>query len=272
MLKDPTERFSGRVGAYVKYRQGYPDTLIPLIEKLAKLTAHSLIADVGCGTGILAEAFLKRGYDVLGVEPNQEMRESAERRLHRFARFMSVAGSAESTGLQPSSIDLVTVGRAFHWFNTGRALAEFARILKPDGWGVIVWNRRKASSFMSSYDSLLQTYCDDYHEMRSARDRQRELLDELGFCLVTLEHSDSCTLEQLLGRFLSLSVTPDPQHSKFQPMLRGIETLFSEHEVQGHVRFEYDTLIYHKQRSEDWPSRSGKSTTEGGSVPVGGSE
>ena len=60
MVKDPTERFSGRVGAYVKYRQGYPDTLVPLIEKQAELTTHSVIADVGCGTGLLAEAFLKK--------------------------------------------------------------------------------------------------------------------------------------------------------------------------------------------------------------------
>ena len=246
MMKDPTERFSGHVGAYVKYRQGYPDTLIPLIEKTGHLTTHSVIADVGCGTGVLAEAFLKKGYVVLGVEPNPEMRESAERRLRCFSRFRSVAGSAESTGLEPGSIDLVTAGRAFHWFDTGRALAELSRILKPDGRCVIVWNRRKASSFVSAYDSLLQTYCDDYREMRSARDQQRKLLEELGFCLVALAHTDSCNLEQLRGRILSLSVTPDPGHPKFEPMLRRVEGLFREHEVQGLVRFEYDTLVYHR--------------------------
>ena len=48
----------------------------------------------------------------------KEMRESAEQRLRRFSRFRSVAGSAESTGLESASIDLVTVGRAFHWFDT----------------------------------------------------------------------------------------------------------------------------------------------------------
>jgi SAM-dependent methyltransferase len=205
-----------------------------------------VIADVGCGTGLLAEALLKKGYAVFGVEPNQEMRESAEHRLGCFSRFRSVASSAESTGLEPASIDLVTVGRAFHWFDTGRALAEFSRILKPDGCAVIVWNRRRASSFVSAYDSLLQTYCDGYRAMRSARDQQRKLLEELGFCLVALEHTDSCTLEQLRGRILSLSVTPDPGHPKFEPMLRRVEGLFREHEAQGLVRFEYDTLVYHR--------------------------
>jgi len=270
MTKDPRERFSGRVGAYVKYRQGYPDTLIPLIETLAELTTHSVIADVGSGTGLLAEAFLRSGYAVLGVEPNREMRESGEQRLLRFSRFRSVAGSAESTGLEPGGVDLVAAGRAFHWFDTARALAEFSRILKPDGWCVIVWNRRKVGPFMSAYDSFLQTYCDDYREMRSARDQQRKLLGDLGFCLTTLAHSEVCTLEELRGRILSLSVTPDPENPMFEPMLQNIEGLFCEHEVQGRVRFEYDTLVYHRRHSSDW-TRLVKSTIKD-AVSVGGSE
>jgi ubiquinone/menaquinone biosynthesis C-methylase UbiE len=270
-VKDPTERFSGRVDAYVKYRQGYPDALIPLIEQQAELTRDSVIADVGCGTGLLAEVFLRSGYAVLGVEPNQEMRESAEERLRCFSRFRSVAGSAESTGLESGSIGLVTVGRAFHWFDAAKALAEFSRILKPDGWCVIVWSRRKAGPFTSAYDSFLQTYCDDYREMRSARDQQRKRLEELGFCLATLAHSEACTLEQLRGRILSLSVTPDPENPKFEPMLQGIEGLFREHEVQGQVRFEYDTLVYHKRHLSDL-SRAVNSVTEEGRVSAGGSE
>jgi len=271
MVKEPTERFSGRVGAYVKYRQGYPDALVPLVEKQAELTTHSVIADVGCGTGLLSEAFLRSGYTVLGVEPNREMRESAEQQLRRFSRFTSVAGSAESTGLGSGSVDLVTVGRAFHWFDTERALAEFSRILKPDGWCVIVWNRRKAGPFMGAYDSFLQTYCDDYLEMRSARTQQRKRLEDVGFCLATLAHSEMCTLEQLRGKILSLSVTPDPQHPKFEPMLQSIDGLFREHEVQGQVRFEYDTLVYRKRHLLDL-SRSVKSATEEGRVSAGGSE
>lgn len=268
-VKDPTERFSGRAGAYVKYRQGYPGGLIPLIEIQAELTEHSVIADVGCGTGLLAEPFLKKGYAVLGVEPNQEMRESAEQCLHGFSRFRSIAGSAEATRLEPRSIDLVTVGRAFHWFDTASALAEFSRILKPDGWCAIVWNRRKASPFMDAYNSLLRTYCDDYRQMRSARDQQRKLLEDLGFSPATLAHGERCTLEQLRGRILSLSVTPDRENPKFEPMLQSIELLFREHEIQGQVRFEYDTLLYHSRRSPDWTSRTLESPTEEGRVSVG---
>ena len=272
MAKDPTERFSGRVSAYVKYRQGYPETLIPLIEKQVELTRVSMIADVGCGTGLLAEGFLKNGYAVFGVEPNEEMRHSAEQRFRRFPSFRSVPGSAESTGLESASIDLVTVGRAFHWFDTKSALGEFSRILKPDGSCMIIWNRRKASPFMSAYDSLLQAYCDDYRELRAARDQQRKLLEDLGFSLATLAHSEMCTLEQLQGRILSLSVSPDPDNPKFAPMLQSIKALFREHEVQGRVSFEYDTLIYHKRHRANWTSGVVKSPTGDGRVCVGGPE
>jgi len=271
-MKDATERFSGRVGAYLKYRQGYPDALIPLIEKKSGLTRHSVVADVGCGTGLLAECFLRNGYPVFGVEPNQEMRESAEQRLHAFAGFRSVAGSAESTGLKSNSIDLVTVGRAFHWFNTRRALAEFSRILKPEGSCAIVWNQRKGSSFMRDYDSFLQAYCDDYREMRSARAEQRKLLEDLGFCLSTLAHSERSTMKQLRGKILSLSITPDPQHPRFEPMLKSIEELFHKHESDGQVRFEYNTLVYHRSCLADLNSSILESATDEARVSLGGSE
>jgi hypothetical protein len=124
---------------------------------------------------------------------------------------------------------------------------------------------------VGAYDSLLRTYCDDYRQLRSARDQQRKLLEDLGFSLATLAHSEMCTLEQFQGKILSLSVTPDPQHPKFEPMLQSIEELFCEHEVQGQVRFEYDTLVYHKRHLSDLTGMV-KNATEEGKASVGGSE
>jgi ubiquinone/menaquinone biosynthesis C-methylase UbiE len=224
---------------------------------------------VGCGTGLLAEPFLKKGYAVLGVEPNREMLAAAEQRLRSFSRFRIMAASAEATGLEPHSTDLVMVGRAFHWFDTRQALAEFSRILKPAGWCVIVWNRRKSSPFMNAYNSLLQTYCDDYRQLRSDRDQQRKLLEDLGFRLATLAYGEMCTLEQLQGRILSLSVTPDPENPKFEPMLQSIEGLFHEHQVGGHVRFEYDTVVYHSRCLSEWTTDKHKSAARENRVSVG---
>src|SRR5215210_7135026 len=93
---DSTRRFSDRVGHYVRYRPGYPLEVIGFLREHGVLAADSVVVDVGSGTGISAELFLREGNRVYGVEPNAEMRGAAERLLlPRFPAFRSVNGSAE---------------------------------------------------------------------------------------------------------------------------------------------------------------------------------
>ncbi len=96
-MTDPTQRFTGRVDNYARYRPSYPRDILNLLETGCGLTSASVIADVGSGTGILSELFLQNGNRVFGVEPNAQMREVGERRLQRYTRFASVAGTAEAT-------------------------------------------------------------------------------------------------------------------------------------------------------------------------------
>ena len=80
-MTDPTQRFTNRVDHYVRHRPSYPRAVLDLLETRCALTSASVVADVGSGTGILSELFLENGNRVLGIEPNREMREAAERRL-----------------------------------------------------------------------------------------------------------------------------------------------------------------------------------------------
>jgi hypothetical protein len=81
---DSTQRFSTRVGFYVRSRPRYPSNLIPFLKSaLGVLPAH-VIADIGSGTGFLCEPFLSNGNPVFGVEPNAPMREAAESLLAKF--------------------------------------------------------------------------------------------------------------------------------------------------------------------------------------------
>ena len=138
----PTTRFSNRVENYIKYRPGYPDAIIPFLEKSIELKKDFRIADIGSGTGLFSELFLKNGYHVIGVEPNADMRSASEQKLAHYIGFTSKAHQAEKTGFRSHSIDLITVGQAFHWMDPVATKKEFFRILKPGGHVVLAWNLR----------------------------------------------------------------------------------------------------------------------------------
>ena len=82
------------------------------------------------------------------------MREAGERLLRHFPNFTSVTGTAEATTLPGQSVDFIVVGQAFHWFNHERCRPEFVRILKPNGWVAIIFNRRRsdANSLAAAYE------------------------------------------------------------------------------------------------------------------------
>ncbi|HVG26159.1 MAG TPA: class I SAM-dependent methyltransferase, partial [Acidobacteriaceae bacterium] len=134
-----TRRFSGRVQAYERYRQRYPaEAVLERLRDWCGLTPAWRVADVGAGTGMLSEVFLENGNDVVAVEPNAEMREVCEGLRSRWPGLRVVEATAEATELEDGSVEMVAAGRAFHWFDEERALAEFRRVLAPEGWVVLV--------------------------------------------------------------------------------------------------------------------------------------
>lgn len=249
-MQNPTERFSTRVGNYVKYRPSYPPAILDALKQRCKLTEDSVIADVGCGTGILAEMFLRNGNTVYGIEPNIEMRKASERLLARYPRFRSTNGTAEATTLHDGSVDFVTAGQAFHWFDKNGARAEFSRILKRGGWVALVWNVRliDTTPFLRDYEALLQTYGTDYAETKH-RNLLEEDLDsffgDAGPQIVTFPNVQVFDYEGLEGRLLSSSYTPEPGHPNHAPMLQALRTVFEAHQVDGIVAFEYETKLYY---------------------------
>lgn len=69
--------------------------IVDLLQKEYGLTTNKIIADVGAGTGISSELFLKTGFTVLAIEPNKEMREAAVSLLSVYPKFKAIDGSAE---------------------------------------------------------------------------------------------------------------------------------------------------------------------------------
>lgn len=127
----PTERFTDRADAYVRYRPDYPPDAIDRILGGLGDPAGLVAADVGAGTGISARLLAGRGVRVLAIEPNRAMREAMERRPLVEPR----EGTAEATGLPDASVDLVLAAQAWHWFDRPATLREFRRILRGNAAG-----------------------------------------------------------------------------------------------------------------------------------------
>jgi SAM-dependent methyltransferase len=97
------------------------------------------VVDLGAGTGKLTRGLVALGHRVTAVEPLAEMLDHLRRVV---PAAVAVAGSAESMPLPDESADVVVCAQAFHWFDQPAALAEIARVLRPDGRIGLVWNTR----------------------------------------------------------------------------------------------------------------------------------
>ncbi len=244
---DPTKRFSNRVQNYIRYRPGYPEEVLQILGKETGLTPSSIIADIGSGTGISTELFLKNENTVYAVEPNDAMREAAESLLKQYPNFHSANGTSSVTTLDEHSIDLIVAAQAFHWFTPAEARQEFERILKPDGNVVLMWNRRKENEtlFLASYEALLQQYGTDYDQVRHTN-IDDQVLDSFfdSYKKHVVYNEQILDFEGLRGRLLSSSYAPAEGHPNHEPMLKQLEIMFKEYQENGQVRFEYDTEIY----------------------------
>lgn len=151
--------------------------------------------------------------------------------------------------METESVDFITAAQAFHWFDRDKAKREFARILKPGGWVVLIWNERRLDStaFLRAYEELLLRYGTDYEKVR-----HENVAGELAaffapetFTLQTLENVQHFDFESLKGRLLSSSYAPDQDHPDFTAMLENLEEIFNANQQDGIVSFEYETKVYY---------------------------
>jgi len=248
-MSQSVNRFTSRVEMYAKYRPGYPVEIVDLLQRECGLTRESIVADVGSGTGKLTELFLQNGNVVFGVEPNQSMREVAENFFKDQPNFRSIDGSAESTTLADSSVDLIAAGQAFHWFDPVKTREEWARILRPSGWAVLVWNERELQTtpFLNDYEQLMLEFGTDYKEVRHENSEAgiESFFAPDKFNLKTFPNTQVFDYDGLNGRVRSSSYTPEPDHPHFDPMMRQLKTIFDKHQKNGYVNFDYETRVFY---------------------------
>lgn len=248
MVNDSTTRFSNRVEDYVKYRPDYPAAIVNFLHNTYALTQDKLIADIGAGTGISTAIFLNKGYRVIAVEPNAEMRAKSIELLGAYHGFMAHNGTAENTGLSDASIDAIVAGQAFHWFDPVLTRTEFKRILKPNGIVALMWNERKTgSAFEQQYDQLIIKHARDYVKVDHRNidaERIAAFFTPAAMHLEIFQNKQVFDFEGLKGRLMSSSYMPTKDDAGFEAMITDLQALFDKFEQGGVITINYDTKVY----------------------------
>ncbi len=127
--------FGSVAAGYAAHRPGYPADAVAFLLGERPLR----VLDLGAGTGLLTDALLTAGHEVVAVDPSPQMLDQLR------ARHPGVpvhVGGAEAVPLPDADVDAVVAGQAAHWFDPGPAAAELRRVLRPGGVVGFVWNVR----------------------------------------------------------------------------------------------------------------------------------
>lgn len=164
------------------YRRGRPDYPAAAIRWLVPASARTVL-DLGAGTGKLTRGLVDSGYDVTAVDPLPGMREALAADVPEAT---VLAGDAARIPLPDGELDAVTVAQAWHWFPTGEAGPEIARVLRPGGTLGVVWNIRDASvpwvarlgELLGSSENAAEPQLgDEFEPTAAAQFRQEHQLD-----------------------------------------------------------------------------------------------
>jgi SAM-dependent methyltransferase len=221
--------FASNADDYERTRPGYPEAAIEFLVATLGLHGGVTVADVAAGTGKLTRLLVPSGAHVVAVEPVAQMRAYLEATCPGAE---VVDGVAEDLPFDDASVDAVTVAQAFHWFNGERAVASFARVLRPGGALAVVYNHRdRQSPWLAAVNELVEAR---RHETPHHWDGrwQDALAESPSFTALQRGEFDNpqvLTPDEFVGRIRSLSFVGAMAADAQAALLASVAALVAEH-------------------------------------------
>ena len=147
------DHFSGHASQYQKYRPSYPKEMFEYLSTLC--VGLKLALDVGTGNGQAARQLTHFFDHVVATDPSENQINSAE----PHAKIDFKVARAETCPVPDSSVDLLTVVQALHWFDFEKFFNEAQRVLKDEGV-LAAWSYTHAS-VNAEIDNVYFKYYED---------------------------------------------------------------------------------------------------------------
>ena len=213
--------FNKKARDYALYRPQYSCEAIETLIDITGMDSTWNVADIGSGTGNVTRHFVDKVSKVFAVEPEGAMRREAEFLLGELSSFKSIAATAENTKLPDNSIELITIGQAFHWIDWAAAQIEFTRILKPDGWLALLWNH---------YETTPEMNIDFVFKPGTQSSHSYPVVFDEGW-------------PEFVGGIRSSSRNPSPGDEGYEEFEEKLRKRFDSQAVDGRITVEYATVL-----------------------------
>ena len=130
--------FSQQASEYAKYRPGYPEELFKYLGSITN--EHKRAWDSAAGNGQAALGLAEYFDEVLASDASETQIQNAV----QHPKIKYFIAPSENSGIEPHSVNIVTVATAIHWFNLNKFYDEVKRVLVPGGT-LAVWNYGEAN-------------------------------------------------------------------------------------------------------------------------------
>ena len=190
-----------------------------------------------------------KGLKVAAVEPNNAMREVGQ----SVTIDMPVnwfTGTGEETGQPDAAFDAVTFGSSFNTTDRQGALKETARILRPRGWFVCMWNHRDLGDVLQNrVENYIKSTIEGYgygtrREDQTEVIRESTLFDES----IYIEGDQKVTLltEDYVEAWRSHATLQRQASGRMQELIEGIKLIVDDHGNEE-IKIGYTTRIWAAQ-------------------------